>query len=301
MDEWPTISIVVPNYNGGATLGRALQSLIDQDYPALEIIVVDGGSTDHSVDIIRQYEQHIAHWESGPDRGQSHAINKGFARCTGEVVNWLCSDDVLMPGALECVGHFFNEHSDVDVLAGACQSVDADSGEILGVVQPTAERAALMPVVTGIAQPSCFYRRALLDRSPPLRESYHYAMDTELWNYFQALGARWAFSESVLSRMYMSEDNKTTVGGEAIAEERERIYRAYANDRIPLTFWHRLLRHPLHRSQVRARSAFARATLHQIDRAAVAFLSPFYGRRRVGAMNWRNFLASARTRSDRSE
>src|SRR5579863_10063148 len=103
----PSISIVVPNYNGGGTLARTLQSLVDQHYDGLEILVVDGGSTDNSIEVIKQYGSHITWWVSEKDRGQSHAINKGFARATGQIVNWLCSDDVLTPNALRVVGEQF--------------------------------------------------------------------------------------------------------------------------------------------------------------------------------------------------
>src|SRR5689334_12013167 len=91
------------------TIGAAVQSLADQNYPNLENFVVDGGSTDDSVEVIKRFEPHLTWWVSEKDRGQSHAINKGFARATGEVVNWLCSDDLLTPGALDVVGRHFAE------------------------------------------------------------------------------------------------------------------------------------------------------------------------------------------------
>src|SRR4051812_2492768 len=95
MASLPSISIVVPNYNSGATLEATLVSLLNQNYPHLEILVIDGGSTDGSIEVIRKYEKQLAYWVSEKDCGQSHAINKGLARCTGDVVNWLCSDDFL--------------------------------------------------------------------------------------------------------------------------------------------------------------------------------------------------------------
>ena len=95
----PVISVVVPNFNGAATLADTLASLVEQDYPHKEILVVDGGSTDASVHIIQRYAEHIAWWVSEKDNGQSSAINKGLARAKGQVVNWLCSDDRLEKGA----------------------------------------------------------------------------------------------------------------------------------------------------------------------------------------------------------
>src|SRR5260370_24023128 len=115
----PSISIVVPNFNGGATLEATLVSLIEQNYPGLEILVADGGSTDNSVEVIRKYESHIAWWVSEKDRGQANAINNGFLQAKGEIVNWLCSDDVLLPNALLTVGRVFGAEPEIDVVAGA--------------------------------------------------------------------------------------------------------------------------------------------------------------------------------------
>ena len=110
MPTLPTISIVVPNYNGAATLAATLESLVSQGYPSLEVMVMDGGSTDGSREIIRRFERHLAWWTSAPDSGQSAAINMGFRRATGEILNWLCSDDRLLPGGLVVVGRYFAEH-----------------------------------------------------------------------------------------------------------------------------------------------------------------------------------------------
>lgn len=100
---WPKISIVTPSYNQGRFIERTIRSVLGQGYPNLEYVIIDGGSTDDSVQIIRKYENHLTYWVSESDRGQSHAINKGLTHCTGEIFNWLNSDDFLAPGALATV------------------------------------------------------------------------------------------------------------------------------------------------------------------------------------------------------
>lgn len=97
------ISVIIPSYNQGIYIGEALESIINQQYDNLEIIVMDGGSSDHTVDVIKKYEKYIAYWQSQKDNGQSAAINDGFKRATGEFVTWLNSDDVLLPGTLNAV------------------------------------------------------------------------------------------------------------------------------------------------------------------------------------------------------
>src|SRR5262249_529742 len=107
LTELPSITIVTPSYNQVAYIEETIESVLSQGYPRLEYIIIDGGSTDGSVEIIRKYEKHLAYWVSEKDKGQSDAINKGFRRATGEIFNWLCSDDTLEPGALVRVGEAF--------------------------------------------------------------------------------------------------------------------------------------------------------------------------------------------------
>ena len=287
--ELPSISIVVPNYNGAATIGQTLESLIAQNYPRLEIIVVDGGSMDSSVEIIRSYERHLAWWVSEKDRGQAHAINKGFARATGEVVNWLCSDDQLLPEALLTVGRQFAENPEIDVLAGRTIEHFSD-GRPERLWGPYPEVVDVLPVNVPCGQPSCFYRRKLvLARAAPLDESFHYALDTELWTYFQSIGARWKMMEVPLSKTLTTGTNKTASGGIQITHELERLYALYRHEKIPLTFWHRRLRYPLERIRTRHPGWGFGLIYFPYQCAVILLLAPFYGYRRVRWMNWVGF------------
>ena len=286
----PSISIVVPNYNGGATIEATLVSLIDQQYPRLEILVVDGGSTDNSVEIIRKYEDRITWWVSEKDRGQSHAINKGFARATGEILNWLCSDDTLLPGALETVGKIFAAEPDTDVVAGTTIEHFENQRRPDRVWKPLQELIDILPVTAPFGQPSCFYRRKLIEtRQPPVDESYHYALDTELWTHFKAMGARWKLIETRLSYALHTEYNKTSTGGLQIIADLERIYDAYVHERIPLTFWHRYLRYPLEKLRHNHRGVLFSCIYYPYQCAIIAILSPFYGFSRCRWMNWVEF------------
>ncbi|MBL8121111.1 MAG: glycosyltransferase, partial [Anaerolineae bacterium] len=126
MTPLPRITLVTPSYNQAAYLERTIRSVIDQDYPALQYLIMDGGSTDGSVEIIRRYERHLDGWVSQPDGGQSDAINQGFARAEGEIMTWLNSDDVLLPGALRLVGEIFARWPEIAWLTGQPANLDVD-------------------------------------------------------------------------------------------------------------------------------------------------------------------------------
>lgn len=188
----PSISIVTPSYNQAAFLPRTLASVAAQDYPALEHIVVDGGSTDDSVSILREWSDRLAHWESGKDNGPAHAVNKGFARATGEILSWLSSDDMLADGALDIVGRAFRDHPDLDLVFANAIYVDRgdrpvimDHGDYrtalyLGRMEPTGRIPAYWSYVHGVPQPTVFFRRRALERAGPLDESYRFIFDFEL-------------------------------------------------------------------------------------------------------------------------
>jgi glycosyltransferase involved in cell wall biosynthesis len=150
--------------------------------PNLEYIIIDGGSTDETVEIIKKYERWITYWTSESDRGQSHAINKGLARCTGEILNWLCSDDVLLSGALEKVANTLPQFSPAWLIGGAYR-LDERTGSLRR--RPTPESFGLENFLLWfsrpIAQPSVFWNRLVQEQVTGVAEHLDYCMDVDLW------------------------------------------------------------------------------------------------------------------------
>jgi glycosyltransferase involved in cell wall biosynthesis len=183
MNTWPKISIVTPSYNQGAYLEETIESVLTQGYPNLEFIVIDGGSDDGSVDIIRRYEQHLSYWVSEEDRGQSHAINKGFAQAHGELLAWLNSDDTLEPGALRTVAEACKKTPSAGAFVGHGAKVNL-RGHVEYYKKPgdlTFEGMFRWMDGNNFMQPSCFFTRKAWESAGPLDEDIHMAMDLDLW------------------------------------------------------------------------------------------------------------------------
>lgn len=179
MTRFPKISVVVPSFNQGQFLEETLVSLLSQNYPDLEILVVDGGSTDHSVSVIRRYEKHLAWWVSEKDSGQSEAINKGFRRATGEIITWLNSDDIYSPDTLQTVAAGLNAETSAGFFHGKSRLFgEGLSEKIVGTDQMLTLHDYL-PYMR-FPQPSSFFRKRVIDTIGPLNEELHYAMDFEL-------------------------------------------------------------------------------------------------------------------------
>jgi glycosyltransferase involved in cell wall biosynthesis len=181
------VSIITPSFNQAAYLEQTINSVLTQDYPHIEYIVVDGGSTDGSVEVIKRYADELAYWVSEKDRGQADAINKGFARATGEILAWLNSDDYYLAGAISAAVKVFAEHPDVVLVYGDMLAVD-EHGKTFNTLtykQLTLEDLLCFQI---IGQPAVFMRRSALQSVGGLDPAFHFMLDHHLWIRIAHLG-----------------------------------------------------------------------------------------------------------------
>ncbi|MCS6906984.1 MAG: glycosyltransferase family 2 protein [Anaerolineales bacterium] len=179
--DLPLVSIVTPSFNQAAFLEETILSVLNQDYPNLEYLVVDGGSTDGSLEIIHRYAERLAWWVSEADCGQADAINKGFARARGEIFAWLNSDDTYYPYAVREAVMFLQQHPEVGMVYGDANFIDK-TGRILGRFPARqTDYRRLRRGYVHIPQQAAFFRAELWQRVGPLDPSFYFAMDYDLW------------------------------------------------------------------------------------------------------------------------
>ena len=181
--NYPKISIVTPSFNQGRYIEQTILSVLDQHYPNLEYIIIDGGSTDETVEIIQKYEQHLTYWISEPDKGQTDAINKGFAKCTGEIFNWINSDDYYEPGSFLKLAQLFSNNASVNVVCGKEWGFKDDdpSDKILHKGSVIGKNVFETIRIGIIDQPCTFFRSDNIKHAFPLDISLRYVMDRQLW------------------------------------------------------------------------------------------------------------------------
>lgn len=177
----PKVSIVTPSYNQGEFLEETILSVLNQDYPNIEYIIIDGGSTDGSVDIIRKYADRLAYWVSEPDAGQAHALNKGFARGNGSILGWLNSDDLYQPGAITAAVSFLLGHPEVSMVYGDCLLVDHEGRALRRFRAREYDQRVMLRGVNLVPQPAAFFRREAFYSVGCLNPKLHYALDYDLW------------------------------------------------------------------------------------------------------------------------
>ena len=180
MSGLPLVSIVTPSYNQGRFLEVTLRSVLEQEYPNVEYLVVDGASTDNSVEIIRKYASKITWWVSEKDSGQPDAVNKGLHRAQGEIVGWLNSDDVYLPGAIASAVAAFRSHPEAGVVYGDALAIDAD-GRLFNLMHARQYSLVDLLAFNIICQPAAFMRRSVLEQANYLNPAYHLLMDNLLW------------------------------------------------------------------------------------------------------------------------
>jgi glycosyltransferase involved in cell wall biosynthesis len=206
---WPRVSIVTPSYNQAQFIEETVRSVVLQGYPNLDYIVMDGGSADGSVDIIRRYAPWLASWVSQPDRGQSDAINQGWRHARGEIITWLNSDDTYRPDAIRTAVEFLVSHRDVALVYGGCNCV-GPQGEFLGTAK--AWPFDLKRQITSrnlVLQSSSFFRRSALDRVGELDVQLRYLMDYDLWLRMLREGYNFRHVPEILSNYRLHPGAKT--------------------------------------------------------------------------------------------
>lgn len=196
--EWPRVTIATPSFNQGQYIEETIRSVLLQGYPNLEFIIMDGGSKDNTVEIIKKYEPWITYWVSETDRGQSHAINKGFDRATGDIFAWLCSDDLYAPGALHRVADAVHNHKMTMVIGDSIITHGPDSLD--GKLDRRRPSFAEMAYnVKTLAQPSVFWTNDLWRLAGPLKEDLYFLMDYDLWLRMVPKAKSVAYVDSVLA------------------------------------------------------------------------------------------------------
>lgn len=223
MATLPLVSIVTPSLNQAPYLEAAMQSVFAQEYPNIEYILIDGGSTDGSVDFIKQCAAQLAYWISEPDRGQTDAINKGFARATGKYLAWLNADDRLNPTAMSEAVDFLESHSDVGMIYGDADYIDS-RGRVVGRF-PAAQTdyAALRRGYVHIPQQATFWRSELWQQVGPLDPSFTFAMDYDLWVRLAKI-SKLQYLPRLWAQFRLHEDSKTLQNDQRAWDEMLKVH-----------------------------------------------------------------------------
>lgn len=176
----PLISIVTPSYNQGEFLERTILSVLGQEYPNVEYIIIDGSSTDNSIEIIKKYEKYLSYWVSEPDKGQADAINKGFSKSTGDILAWINSDDMYLPNAFNIAAEAFMQNPDASIIYGDYIKVDNNDKCIALRRQPSFDYRTCLYGYLTVMQPASFFRRKAYFKTGGLDISFNYALDFDI-------------------------------------------------------------------------------------------------------------------------
>lgn len=230
--SWPKISIVTPSYNQAQFLERTILSVLNQNYPNLEYIIIDGGSTDGSVEIIKKYEKYLSYWVSEKDKGQSDAINKGFSKSTGEILAYLNSDDTYLPGAFLKVVNAFNKNQNADLVFGNVNHIDAwDS--LIGESRFTKFNfTTLIYEGMNLLQPGSFWTRKIYEEVGGFNPDYRFCMDVDFFYRVAEIGDLKHIREYIANFRIHKNSKGATIAHIGLVEREEilRRYRKHNNE-----------------------------------------------------------------------
>ena len=236
---WPRVTVVTPSYNQGRFIEETIRSVLLQGYPDLEYIIMDGGSTDDTLDIIRRYEPWLTYWVSEPDRGQSHAVNKGWARATGEILAYLNTDDCYLPGATAAAASEFCRRPDVAMVYGTASIVDESGTELSRWVARPFDLKTMLVSGSIVPQPATFFARVVVASLGYLNEQRHMIMDYELCTRI-GMGFPTACLAGTLARFRAHPQSKTWLHFEATAKELVEFVMSFHPERLPDDDWRRI-------------------------------------------------------------
>lgn len=223
--EYPKISIVTVSYNQCEFIEDNIKSVINQNYPNIEHIIIDAGSTDGTLDIIKKYDTHL-NWISEPDKGQSDGLNKGFKKATGEIIGWVNSDDKLAKNALFKVGDFFIKNPSEIAVIGNQILIDEKGEHLRTIKSRPYTYDYLLNHAKGITQNSTFFKRSVFDKIGYIDESLHYAMDRDLFIRIASIKEMVYIPES-LAEFRLQPNAKTSEGSYKFAKELIKIRKKY--------------------------------------------------------------------------
>jgi len=236
------VSIVTPSLNQAEYLEETILSVLNQTYPNIEYIVIDGASTDGSREIIRKYAKQLSYWVSETDKGQTDAINKGFARARGKMLGWINSDDTLLPGAVQAAVTFLNTHADVGLVYGDANYIDEKSRVIGKFPAAQTDLARLRRGYVHIPQQAAFFRADLWRQVAPLDDSFYFAMDYDLWTRLAAI-SKIQYVPQVWANFRLHADAKTITADDRCWPEMLRVhYREGGSGFAPIVLKYHLRR-----------------------------------------------------------
>lgn len=232
----PKISVITPSYNQGQFIEETIVSVLSQDYPNLEYIIMDGGSNDQTVEVIKKFEKQISYWQSKKDKGQAAAINEGFSKASGDILCWLNSDDIYLPGVLNKVSQLISNPENVEIIFGNCLHFNDANNKLRGSDVVSSHSRFELSLCDYIIQPSSFFTKAAWQKTGVLNESLIYTFD---WDWFiraKKAGATFTPVHAYFSKYRIHDSHKSGSGGDKRNAELKQIATLYNDPRLAMAF-----------------------------------------------------------------